>query len=41
MLKDNVRVSCAPGGAQDNTEPEAFSGCFKTENRALPLGDEV
>jgi hypothetical protein len=37
LLKDYARVSCALGGAQDNTELEAFNSCFKTENRALPL----
>ena len=37
LLKDQVRVSYALGGAQDNTEMEAFNSRFKTENRSLML----
>lgn len=37
LLKDQVRVSYALGGAQDNTEMEAFNSRFKTENRSLLL----
>jgi hypothetical protein len=38
LLKDKVRVSYALGGAQDNTEMEAFISRFKTENQS-PLLD--
>lgn len=37
LVKDQVRVSYAQGGAQDNTEMEAFNSRFKTENRSLLL----
>jgi putative transposase len=37
LLKDQSHVSYALGGAQDNTEMEAFNSRFKTENRSLLL----
>jgi transposase InsO family protein len=37
LLKDQAHVSYALGGAQDNTEMEAFNSRFKTENRSLLL----
>ena len=37
LLKDQVRVSYALGGAQDKAEMEAFNSRFKTEYRSLLL----
>jgi len=35
LLKDDVRVSYALGGAKDNPEMESFNGRFKTEGKSL------
>ena len=35
LLKDQVRVSYALGGAKDNPEMESFNGRFKTEGESL------
>jgi hypothetical protein len=37
LLKDNVRVSYALGGAKDNPEMEGFISRFKTEGHSLFL----
>jgi putative transposase len=37
LLKDNLRLSYALGGAKDNPEMESFNGRFKTEGRSLLL----
>jgi putative transposase len=37
LLKDNLRLSYALGGAKDNPEMESFNGRFKTEGRSLFL----
>jgi putative transposase len=37
LLKDELRLSYALGGAKDNPEMESFNGRFKTERRSLFL----
>jgi putative transposase len=37
LVKDQVRLSYALNGAQDNPEMESFNGRFKTENHSLLL----
>jgi putative transposase len=38
LLKDELRLSYALGGAKDNPEMESFNGRFKTERHSLFLG---